>query len=297
MAGVKIVVLGAGPALAWLRALFEKCGAHSDVAGGPRVTIVDRPVTRELLGGLLADPVEALVLADHVPFGNDVRPDPQPPAEALRAEALRAILALELKRRATRTVVLEVHASDQWPAALRDALGELVPADAIASLPPPAPQVISPTLPDLPIVSKYLAPLYASGRAASPLTLVWPREVFLDGDAPGEVLPETIEVAGRARILSYGPYLPLPTGHWQATAYLGFSPEIGKMPFILEADTGGLFARGYFETERGGLFTLTLEFTVADPLQPVEFRLISQDSALEGQVALIELELTRLDAI
>jgi len=297
MAGVVIVVSGAGPASAWLRALFEKCRAQSDVAGGPRVIVVDGPVTRELLGSLLADPVKALVLADHVPFGHDLRPDLLPSAEALRAEALRAILALELKRRAARTVVLEAHASDQWSAALGDALAELGPADAIASLPPPATQAITPVVPDLPIVSKYLAPLFASGRGTGPLTLVWPREVFLDGDVPGEVLPPTIEVAGRARFLSYGPYLPLPTGLWQATAFLGFSPEIGKMPFILEADTGGVFSRGFFETERGGLFSLTLEFTVTDPLQPVEFRLISQDSALEGQAALIELELTRLEAI
>ena len=63
------------------------------------------------------------------------------------------------------------------------------------------------------------------------------------------------------------------------------------MPFILEADTGGAVSRGFFEVDRGGIFTLDLDFEVADALHPVEMRLISQDSALEGQVSLIEVAL------
>lgn len=292
-----IVVSGAGPGLAWLRSLFGEIRACPDAASGRRITIVDGPVTQEPLGVLMAGPIEVLVLVGHAPFEDAAQRDTPPSREAVRAEALRAILALELRRRAVRTVVLEPDASDQWAAMLAVALAETVPVDAAMALPPPpAPKAIGPASPALPIVSQYLAPLFASGNGLEPLALVWPREFFFDGDAPGEVLPATIEVAGRARHLSYGPYLPLPTGHWQATAFLGFSPEIGKMPFILEADTGGAFARGYFETEHGGLFALTLEFTVTDPLQPIEFRLISQDSALEGQAALIELELTRLES-
>ena len=159
--------------------------------------------------------------------------------------------------------------------------------------PPPAergPQIATPLL------HAYLEPLFAAAGqvaigSATPLGLVWPREAFLDGDAPGETLPATVEVAGRARILAYGPYLPLPAGDWQATAFLGFSPDIGRLPFILEADTGGAVARGFFEVERSGIFTLELDFQVTDALHPVELRLISQDSALEGQLALIEVEL------
>jgi len=142
-----------------------------------------------------------------------------------------------------------------------------------------------------PLSAAYLEPLFAAAGRHGPLLLAWPREAFLDGDAPGETLPATVEVAGRARILAYGPYLPLPAGSWHATAFLGFSPDIGKMPFILEADIGGAVARGFFEVERGGIFTLALDFQVADPLHPVELRLISQDSALEGQLALIEVRL------
>ena len=104
-------------------------------------------------------------------------------------------------------------------------------------------------------------------------------------------MPAAIEVAGRARILAYGPYLPLPAGQWHATAYLGFSVDIERMPFILEADTGSGTTRGFFEVRAGGIFTLGLDFRIIDPLHPVELRLISQDSALEGQIALIEVQL------
>src|SRR6185369_7083055 len=134
-----------------------------------------------------------------------------------------------------------------------------------------------------PLSSTYLEPLFSAAGRPEPSALAWPREAFLDGDKPGETLPAMIEVAGRARILAYGPYLPLPSGNWRATVFLGFSPDIGKMPFILEADAGGAVARGFFEAERGGIFTLGLDFQVADALHPVEFRLINQDTALEGQ--------------
>ena len=90
--------------------------------------------------------------------------------------------------------------------------------------------------------------------AGAVVKIAWPRESFLYGDAPGEMLPATLELAGRARIVAYGPYLPLPSGNWSATAFLGFSADVGKMPFIFEADTGGAVTRGFFEVEKGGIF-------------------------------------------
>jgi hypothetical protein len=144
------------------------------------------------------------------------------------------------------------------------------------------------------LVRTYLQPLFAAAPTPSRLALTWPREAFLDGDAPGSPLRAVIEVAGRARILAYGPYLPLPSGPWRARAYLGFSVDIEKMPFILEANTGSGTTRGFFAVENGGIFTVALDFQVMDPLHPVELRLISQDSALEGQAALIEVELEQI---
>jgi hypothetical protein len=146
------------------------------------------------------------------------------------------------------------------------------------------------------LLRTYLAPLFAATTHSAQIVVAWPRDCFLYGDAPGETLPPTIEVAGRARILAYGPYMPLPKGHWQATAFLGFSPDIGNLPFILEADTDVGITRGFFEVKQGGIFTLNLDFEVINPFHPVEFRLVSQDSALEGLVSLIEIKLEQLPA-
>ena len=146
-----------------------------------------------------------------------------------------------------------------------------------------------------PLVASYLAPLWAVTGGQSPLVLTWPRECFLDGDQPNEPLPPTMELAGRARILAYGPYLPLPSGRWRATASFGFSPDIEKLPFIFEALTPPGITRGFFEVEAGGFFTLELDFQVIDPFARIEMRLATQDSALEGQVALIEVRLEAME--
>ena len=283
-----ILLLGAGPRLAWVRSILEPARAQIGTEGTP-VRVVEGPPSRELLSSLAALPVEALVLVDHFPFAAGPPADAAATGEAVRGEAQRAVFAVELARRAERTLALEGNDAQAWAARLAG----LLPGAELLARPdrpcPPSPGENRNLA--TPLLSTYLEPLFAAAARPAPLALAWPREAFLDGDAPGEPLPVTVEVAGRARILAYGPYLPLPVGHWRATAFLGFSPDIDKLPFILEADTGGAVVRGFFEVEHGGIFTLELDFRVADALHPVEMRLISQDSALEGQVALIELKL------
>ena len=312
-----ILLLGAGPRLAWVRSvletLHEPVEAPSETGAG--IVVVEGPPTHERLVALTERPIDALVLVDHFPFPDGAVPEAAALVEAVRGEAQRAVFARELARRAARTLCLSGDDSGNWAATLSALLAVPPPAEGPGSpdgspegppwgtCPPPAGPGTSVATP---LLQSYLEPLFAAagqigseGQSGSErhsgstltLELAWPREAFLDGDAPGETLPATVEVAGRARILAYGPYLPLPAGDWHATAFLGFSPDIGRLPFILEADTGGAVARGFFEVERGGIFTLELEFQVSDALHPVELRLISQDSALEGQLALIEVEL------
>jgi hypothetical protein len=295
-----ILLLGAGPRLAWVRSVLQTLYASARPESEPeaKFIVVDGPPTREGLVSLADGPIDALILVDHAAFAGHAAPEAAALAEAVRGEAQRAVFALELARRAARTLSLSGDAGD-WLNVLATLVAAPLPAE------PPDPCPLLPSRPDTPVATlllhAYLEPLFAAAGQipigpATSLALAWSREAFLDGDAPGETLPATVEVAGRARILAYGPYLPLPAGAWQATAFLGFSPDIGRLPFILEADTGGSVARGFFEVERGGIFTLELDFQVTDALHPVELRLISQDSALEGQLALIEVELKQLPA-
>lgn len=286
-----ILLLGRGPRLRWVCAVLDATRARTGSVRELRV--VEGPPTPELLASLVALPVEALVLVDHFPFAPSPPLDASVPSDVVRGEALQAVLALELARRAARTLVLEGDDTEAWPARLAEFLAAAPLALPDHPCPPPPARG---GVPAMPLQSTYLEPLFAATARSAPLKLAWPREAFLAGDAPGEMLPATVEIAGRARILAYGPYLPLPVGSWHATAFLGFSPDIGKLPFILEADTAGNVARGFFEVERGGIFTLELDFHVADTLHAVEFRLISQDSALEGKVSLIEVALESVAA-
>ncbi len=289
-----ILLLGTGPRLAWVRSILEAASTAVGTAAVPEVRLVEGNPTRELLASLAALPIEALVLVDHSCFAAGLPSDGPASGDLVRGEAQRAVFALELARQAVRTLVLEGDDTQAWLARLAGVLSSTRLAQPDHPCPPP-PARIGPLA--TPQLSTYLETLFAAAGRPMPLMLIWPREVFLDGDAPGEILPATLEVAGRARILAYGPYLPLPAGGWRATAYLGFSPDIGKMPFILEADTGGAITRGFFEVERSGIFTLELDFQVADALHPIELRLISQDSALEGQLALIEVELKQFSPV
>jgi hypothetical protein len=250
----------------------------------PEIRVVEGPPTRDLLVSLAGGPIDALLLVDHGLFADGPPPAAIDQGDAVRGEALRAVFAVELARRAARTVVLSGGDAQAWVDSLATLLAVPLPADLLAPCP----------LPDrvpTPLFQTYLQPLFAAAGNPAPLVLTWPREAFLDGDAPGNCLPATVEVAGRARIVAYGPYLPLPTGRWRATAFLGFSPDIGKMSFILEIDTGAAVTRGFFEVERGGIFTLDLDVRVVDSFHPIELRLISQESSLEGQVSLIEVAL------
>lgn len=278
-----IVLMGRGPRLDAAHAILQRLFAGT--------TIEDATPSPEALARHSAAPPALLVLVDPQPFaGIDAAQALAAVglAELLRAEGLRAVFALELARRAAAVRVLEGDAAD-WGAVLGAGAPVVEPPLDEAVDPPAPPGEVSGDL--TPLLGTYLVPLWRAAAAGRASPVAWPRESFLDGDVPGETLPALIEVAGRARIVAYGPYLPLPAGAWRARAWLGFSPDIRRLPFILEIDSGAGVSRGFFEAERGGIFTLDLDFQVADPLHPLEFRLITQDSALEGQAALIEVRL------
>lgn len=282
---MKILLLGAGPRYSWVRSLLEDSGV------GTSLQIVGEVAPQESLAAVASQPVDALIVVDHFPFAAGVPVlDHAELDQALRGEAQRAVLAYELAGRAERTLVLEGSNPQAWVSALHGFLANPRLMQSVSTCPQSLPRVDSSVTP---LLSAYLDPLFAALSASAPLVLVWPREAFLDGDAPGAPLPATVEVAGRARILAYGPYLPLPEGRWSATVYLGFSPDIGRLPFIIEIDVGGEIARGFFEADRGGFFSLNLDFEVVHLLHPIEVRLISQEAALEGHVALVEVSLVR----
>ncbi|SKA36229.1 hypothetical protein SAMN02745126_05788 [Enhydrobacter aerosaccus] len=126
----------------------------------------------------------------------------------------------------------------------------------------------------------------------SSLSICWPRDVLFAGDSPGTPLPAVFDIAGPARVLTYGPYFPLPIGQWHVELLMGFSQRVGVMPFLVEIVADGIFHRAYFEAKRAGIFVLPFDLSFDRSGSPVEIRLVSQEPALEGEVSLIEATFT-----
>lgn len=291
---MKVYLLGCGSAGVWARTFLNNLSLAS--VAKPEIVVIDNMAPHDVLSALTFESANVLILAPQSPFANDDA-STDVAIDAIRHEAQKAILALELARRIPQTLLLRPAEAAEWPRLIAGLLGanhsevplliEPVPMEAVAGA--GRTSVYAPSSPSL--LRTYLMPLLAAVEHPASIMVAWPRDCFLYGDVPGEGLPATVEIAGRGRILAYGPYLPLPSGRWRATAYLGFSPDIGSMPFILEADTDAGITRGFFEVKQGGIFTLDFEFELTDPFHPVEFRLVSQDSSLEGLASLIEIRL------
>ena len=291
---MNVVIVGEGERAAWVERTLGRMRPLAGVVSQGTTHLVRGGLDP---GGLLAvaqEPIDIVVTVDAVCLAQGAAGAREVAwRDRVRQDAERAIYIRELVKR-TGCPALKLVGNDSlgWH-------GELA---RLLSLPDVA-VVEAETLPALEVhpvvesslVASYLDPLWAVTNGMSPLVLTWPRECFLDGDQPNEPLPPMMELAGRARILAYGPYLPLPSGRWRATACLGFSPDIEKLPFIFEALTPPGITRGFFEAEAGGFFTLELDFQVIDPFARIEMRLETQDSALEGQAALIEVRLEAID--
>lgn len=299
LCGMKIFLLGSGPAEAWAHVFFDKMSSVSAVK--PEIVVVGEMAPHDVLAALAVEPADVLVLAQHALPANGSAPA-DISTDTVRHEAQKAILALELARRIPRVLLLRRVEAAQWPRLIAELL-ETNSSEVLPLTEPPPSEMFAtdgstgpstPLPPSPSLLRTYLAPLLAAVEHPASVIVAWPRDCFYYGDTPGEGLPATIELAGRGRILAYGPYMPLPKGRWRATAYLGFSADIGSMPFILEADTDVGITRGFFEVKQGGIFTLDLEFEVTDPFHPIEFRLVSQDSALEGLASLIEIRIEQL---
>ena len=216
-------------------------------------------------------------------------------AEALRSAISTTASACELARRYGAKAI-EVDTSDVPPTyALLSLLG-IRHCEENADLLVEAPDAGSPALPpdaSPDTIDGCLAPLLHGAQLKVPLSLRWPREVFISGDQPGMPLPVTIEIAGGARVLSYGPYFPLPTGKWRVVPMIGFSRQVGRMPFLIEVVCESIIHRAYFEAQHAGIYSMPFELELNSDRMgiPVEIRLVIQDAALEGAIALIEVGL------
>jgi hypothetical protein len=112
----------------------------------------------------------------------------------------------------------------------------------------------------------------------------WDRTLFRWGDHPEEPCPQSIDVTGAARILAFGPFLPLSRGEWRARVEFELSPDAARRSYLLEFGAGADLSRVAFGPLPTGpnAVSITHRFEVADP---AEIRLWVARAAFHGDLS------------
>lgn len=117
-------------------------------------------------------------------------------------------------------------------------------------------------------------------------TIIWPRELFIVNGDSGQGLTDALDVRGGLRILIFGPYIHLPAGSWTARVVLGFSAEAAGHTFLVDAFSGRQLGSTSFQPERGGVYTVDINFSLDEPSgQGVEIRVWVWSDYARGKVA------------
>lgn len=103
-----------------------------------------------------------------------------------------------------------------------------------------------------------------------------------------------IDLTGRGRILSYGPFETLPAGHWRIEAEFELDTEGGEI--FLRFEWGGALK---FETlrarcSRSGRYRVALQNSWNEPL-PVELRIWVDRATLFGSLELLNATVSSVD--
>jgi hypothetical protein len=236
-----------------LRAQTVAAASYGELRGHPRVLILHR-----LAGARAAEIIDTIVV--HLGLGLDM---------------------------AQRAALRPKHLPEGQPdAALEAALQAHVPGYAPLGENGLAPKEVT-------TIGGVLSPLLQLSFRDVPGPIVWPVEAFFSGDKPNTPAPPVAELTGGARILYYGPYFYLPSGGWKVRLTVGFSAEARSLPFSVEVYAGERMLA--IATMRGehGVYHATFGFVHDDPLQAVEVRIRTDRGAIEGRLALGNVEFTR----
>ncbi|MBN9080464.1 MAG: hypothetical protein J0I16_03125 [Rhizobiales bacterium] len=131
------------------------------------------------------------------------------------------------------------------------------------------------------------------GDERSQSTFYWPRRCFLDGDIPGHRLVGSKLLVGPARILSYGPYMHLPAGIWHGEMQIELAGCGTDTLALLDVFNGEILGAVSMRWPRNGSFAIDISFEVTESHKPLELRLQLLKGAIEGEVLLVGVRLTR----
>lgn len=134
------------------------------------------------------------------------------------------------------------------------------------------------------------------GDERSASTFHWPRRCFLDGDIPGHRLVGSKLLVGPARILSYGPYMHLPPGVWHGEMQIELANCGTDTLALLDVFNGEILGAVSMRWPRSGSYAIDISFEVTESHKPIELRLQLLKGAIEGEVLLVGVRLTRAAA-
>jgi hypothetical protein len=145
------------------------------------------------------------------------------------------------------------------------------------------------------VVGKVLDGAFAGIAGAEGPSITWPWQSFFAGDRPNEPAAMVVDVTGAARIIYYGPYFHLKQGRWKARVMLGFSDDGTGTPFTLQAFGTHLLGHARVLPKRPGVFAADFTITVDEPEHAIEIRVMSDQGAIEGRLALAQVDLAPED--
>jgi hypothetical protein len=138
-----------------------------------------------------------------------------------------------------------------------------------------------------------LAPYAECFAGATMGRLLWTRDLFMIVGNAGTTLSEPLEAAGGARYLTYGPYIHLPPGSWNAQVVLGFSQDTAGHTFLIDACADRQIAATSFQPEGAGIYTIEINFSLGEPSgHGLEIRVMVVSERARGQIAFGHVVLT-----
>jgi hypothetical protein len=129
-----------------------------------------------------------------------------------------------------------------------------------------------------------------------PQKITWPGGICLNADRRDASMSGSVDMTGPARILSFGPYLHLPTGRWAADMRFFVSGNWSRNMIMMEVTAGDkALAVGQGDLPAAGAFAMRIPFSVEEHETPVEVRSVLRSGAIEGDFRLLEIVLTPND--
>lgn len=135
-------------------------------------------------------------------------------------------------------------------------------------------------------IEQVLAPMQLLAVKSEGAVITWPFSLLIDGDTQQLATEMVVDLTGPPRYIFYGPYFFLPPGRWKFDAIFGFSDNLFGASFIIDVINSAPLVVAKFRADSAGIFKTTLDFVHERSHEPLEFRLLNEEGAIEGRVAL-----------